>query len=123
VECPHVRCWCPDRRTAVEVGIDKDALEQVNSCRFSGKGVGNRPLFVSYKYKTMAKNYHDFLKDMMEWSAPTAHTAHTTIRMSVKTGKAAAKAKRPSVKQLEKLPYTQSEKEKKGIHFFQLGEK
>lgn len=71
----------------------------------------------------MAKNYDDLMKSVAEWSAPTAHTGHTTDRMSVQTGKANIKAKKPSLRQLQKLPYTQAEKEKRGIHFFQLGEK
>jgi hypothetical protein len=72
------------------------------------------------KYEAMAKSYNDLLKSITEWSAPTAHTAHVTDRMSTKTG-LSNKAKRPSVKQLEKLPMTKAEREKKGVHFFQLG--
>lgn len=86
-------------------------------------GVGNLPLSFQINRNAMAKNYDDLKKDITEWSAPTAHTAHTTDRMSTQTGKANIKAKRPSVRQLQKLPYTQAEKERKGIHFFQLGEK
>jgi hypothetical protein len=40
--------------------------------------------------------------------------------MSTQTNQS-KKAKRPSVKQLEKLPMTKAEREKKGVHFFQLG--
>ena len=68
----------------------------------------------------MAKLYHDLLKDITEWSAPTAHTGHVTDRMSTRTD-LSNKAKRPSVQQLKKLPMTKAEREKKGVHFFQLG--
>jgi hypothetical protein len=64
----------------------------------------------------MAKSYKDFKKSMAEWATPTAHTAHTTTRLSVRTDKS-KKAKRPSVIQQDKIPFTKLEKEKKGIHF------
>jgi hypothetical protein len=67
----------------------------------------------------MAKTFHDLLKSMTEWSVPTAHTAHVTDRMSTRTD-LSRKAKKPSVRQLEKVPMTKAEREKKGIHFFQL---
>jgi hypothetical protein len=67
----------------------------------------------------MAKSYEDLLKNIREWSVPTAHTAHTTTVMSVRTD-LSKKAKRPSVIQPQKIPFSKAEKEKRGIRFFQL---
>ena len=69
----------------------------------------------------MAKTYHDLMNDVREWSTPTAHTAHVTDRMSVRTDKS-AKAKRPNVIQLRKLPFTTKERKWKGIHGFTLND-
>lgn len=64
----------------------------------------------------MAKSYHDLRKSIGEWSAPTAHTGHVTDRISTRTD-LSAKAKKPSVRQLKKLPMSKAEMEKRGIHF------
>ena len=69
----------------------------------------------------MAKTFETFRKDVQEWSAPTAHTAHVTDRISVQTNKS-AKAKRPNVKQLVKMPFTTKERKWKGIHGFTLND-
>jgi len=67
----------------------------------------------------MSKSFDKLKQDVSEWSAPTAHTAHTTDRMSVRTNKSQT-AKRPSVLQIPKKQYSKKEREKRGIHGFTL---
>jgi hypothetical protein len=69
----------------------------------------------------MKKTFKNLRSSLAEWSAPTAHTARVTQSLSVSTGKSST-AKRPSVIQPTKIMMNKSEKKRRGIHFFQLGD-
>lgn len=69
----------------------------------------------------MSKSFEQLRQDLGEWTAPTAHTAHTTDRMSVRTDKSST-AKRPSVMQLQKKQFSRKERLKRGIHGFTLND-
>jgi len=70
----------------------------------------------------MSKNYHDLIRSLEEWSAPTSHTARVTSRLSTRTD-LSVKAKKPSVVQPTQIPFSKKEKARRGIHGFQIGEK